>query len=137
MVDCGLAVPNYHLRFTYLRLQLLGEWRMADRGLVTPIYHLPFTIFVINNPGKAFGFEACAPDQRAINVRLRHQTCDIIRLDRAAVNYSQVPSGLIRVPIHENAPDKRVHFLRLLRRRRTSGTDGPNRLVGDDDTVEI
>ena len=41
------------------------------------------------------------------------------------------------VPFRENAPDKRVHFLRLLRRRCTSRANGPNRLVGDDDTVEV
>ncbi len=82
-------------------------------------------LLVINNPGKRFGLEACATDQCTINVRLRHQAGNIFGLDRATINYSQVASGLIRVPIRENAPDKRVHFLRLLRRRRTSGTDGP------------
>src|SRR5215468_3893500 len=41
------------------------------------------------------------------------------------------------MPIRENAPDKRVHFLRLLRRRCTSRADCPNGFVGDDDTVEV
>src|SRR5436190_24278251 len=41
------------------------------------------------------------------------------------------------MPFRKNAPDKRVHFLRLLRRRGASCPDGPNRLVGNDDTVEI
>src|SRR2546421_13080589 len=94
-------------------------------------------LLVINNPGKAFSFEACASHQRTVNVGLRHQTGNVFGLHRTTVNYSQAACGLIRVPIRENAPDKRVHFLRLLRRRRTSGTDGPNRLVGNDDTVEV
>src|ERR1043166_8845322 len=37
----------------------------------------------------------------------------------------------------KNAPDKRVHFLRLLRRRGASSANGPDRLVSNDDTVEI
>jgi hypothetical protein len=46
-------------------------------------------------------------------------------------------AGFLRVPFRENAPDKRVHFLRLLRRRCASSADGPDGLVGDDDTVEV
>src|SRR5713226_952052 len=41
------------------------------------------------------------------------------------------------MPFHENAPDKRVHFLRLLRRRGASGPDGPDGFVSNDDTVEV
>src|SRR5881227_1249024 len=41
------------------------------------------------------------------------------------------------MPFRENAPDKRVHFLRLLRRRGTSSADGPDRFVSNDDTVEV
>src|SRR5207253_501217 len=41
------------------------------------------------------------------------------------------------MPFRENAPDKRVHFLRLLRRRGASSADGPDRFVSNDDTVEI
>src|SRR5436305_12256867 len=37
----------------------------------------------------------------------------------------------------KNAPDKRVHFLRLLRRRGASSANGPDRFVSNDDTVEI
>src|SRR5438552_18345655 len=37
----------------------------------------------------------------------------------------------------ENAPDKRVHFLRLLRRRGASSANGPDRFVSNDDTVEV
>src|SRR5712692_594660 len=41
------------------------------------------------------------------------------------------------MPFRENAPDKRVHFLRLLRRRGASGPNGPDRFVSNDDTVEV
>src|ERR1051325_7518581 len=41
------------------------------------------------------------------------------------------------MPLRKNAPDKRVHFLRLLRRRGASGPNGPDRFVSNDDTVEI
>src|SRR6266567_7337303 len=41
------------------------------------------------------------------------------------------------MPFRENAPDKRVHFLRLLRRRGASSANGPDRFVSNDDTVEI
>src|SRR5947208_1673296 len=41
------------------------------------------------------------------------------------------------MPFRENAPDKRVHFLRLLRRRGASSADGPDRFVSNDDTVEV
>src|SRR5438876_6319663 len=41
------------------------------------------------------------------------------------------------MPFRENAPDKRVHFLRLLRRRGASGANGPDRFVSNDDTVEV
>src|SRR5438552_18273746 len=41
------------------------------------------------------------------------------------------------MPFRENAPDKRVHFLRLLRRRGASSANGPDKLVSNDDTVEV
>src|SRR5260221_8258807 len=41
------------------------------------------------------------------------------------------------MPFRENAPDKRVHFLRLLRRRGASSPNGPDRFVSNDDTVEV
>src|SRR2546430_2111019 len=41
------------------------------------------------------------------------------------------------MPFRENAPDKRVHFLRLLRRRGASSAYGPDRFVRNDDTVEV
>src|SRR5713226_9382204 len=41
------------------------------------------------------------------------------------------------MPFRENAPDKRVHLLRLLRRRGASGPNGPDRFVSHDDTVEV
>src|SRR5438552_10215106 len=41
------------------------------------------------------------------------------------------------MPFRENAPDKRVQFLRLLRRRGASSPNGPDRFVSDDDTVEV
>src|SRR5688500_18838913 len=86
---------------------------------------------VINNLSETFGLEARASNQCAVNVSLRHQARNVFGLDRATVKNSQVTRCLLRVSIRENAPDKRVHFLRLLRRRCMSGTNGPNRLVGN------
>src|SRR6476646_10878416 len=112
------------------------ERRSFDSSLFT-FHSSLFTVFVINNLSKTLGLQTRATHQGSVDVRLRHQPCDVVGLDRSPIKDPHFLCCLIRVPIRENAPDKRVHFLRLLRRRCTSSTDGPNRLVGNDDTVEV
>lgn len=46
-------------------------------------------LFVIDNSGETFRFEACAADQRAVNVRLLHQLRNIFRFNRTAVKNSR------------------------------------------------
>src|SRR2546425_12863560 len=107
-----------------------------------PIFHLPFTIchlpaLVVHNLCKAFRLQTRSSDKGAVNVCFRHQSSDVLRLYRATIKYSESLRHFLGVSFRENAPDKRVHFLRLLRRRRASCTNCPNRLVSNDDTVEV
>src|SRR5215212_8204285 len=98
---------------------------------------IPNSPVVINNLRERPGLQARAADERAVHVRLFHQPRDVVGFDRAAVEDAERGGRFLREPTRENAPDKRVHLLRLLRRRCTSRPDGPDRFVGDNDTFEV
>jgi hypothetical protein len=40
---------------------------------------------LLNNLGKRPHFQTGTADERAVNIRLRHQLCDVVGLDAAAV----------------------------------------------------
>src|SRR6266542_4722928 len=92
---------------------------------------------VIDNLSKAVRLQTSSSHEGAIDVRLGHQSGDILWFHRSAVKYSQVFCRLFRMSFREGASDKRVHILSLLRRRRTTSAYGPNRFVSNDDAVEI
>src|SRR5712691_2276909 len=94
-------------------------------------------LLIINNPRETFRSQTRAAYQRPIDVFSAHQSGHVVRFDRTAVENPQRLRRTFRMPFRENAPDKRVHFLRLLRRRGASSSDGPYRLVGKDNTVEV
>ena len=84
---------------------------------------------------ESFCLEARATDQSAVYILLGHQARDIIGFDRASIKDTHCSGNLCGVLFRENAPDKRMHFLRLLRRRCASRANGPNRLVINDNTA--
>src|SRR5919107_1996117 len=98
---------------------------------------IPNSPVVINDLRERPGLQARAADESAVHVRLFHQPRDVVGFDRAAVEDAERGGRFLREPTRENAPDKRVHLLRLLRRRCTPRPYGPDGLVGDYDTVEV
>src|SRR5216684_1800075 len=116
---------------------------MVNRNRKRAFIYLRFTIYAlsrpvgVNNLRKALGIQTRSANQRAVDVRFFHQASDIVRLYRTPVKNAQSVCCRLGMPFRENAPDKRVHFLRLLRRRSASSPDGPDRFVSHDDTVEV
>src|SRR5262252_1004657 len=94
-------------------------------------------LLIINNLCETYCVQTCAADQYAVNIGPAHQTLDVICFNRATVQDPKVRRASFRYLFRKSAPDKSMHFLRLFRRGGDSGADGPNRLVSDDDTVQI
>src|SRR5438128_12209179 len=80
----------------------------------------------LDNLREAARIEACAADECAVDIWLRHERPGIVRLHTAAVlNPHLVGGGLIR-DFSERPANERVCFLRLFRSRGLSGPDGPD-----------
>src|SRR5581483_1269336 len=80
---------------------------------------------------EAARIEAGATDECAVDVLLRHEFSGVFRLHAAAVlNTNALGRGRVG-KFAENAADKGVRFLRLLRGRVFACADGPDRLIGD------
>src|SRR5258705_13182385 len=81
------------------------------------------------------GLERGAADQPAIDVGHGEYVPRISRLDTAAIQDAQTcrDFSILR---RDTLAYEGMHFLRLLRRRRAAGANGPDRLIGDDRTAQ-
>ncbi len=57
------------------------------------------------------GVEARAADERAVDVRLRHQAVDVVGLDAAAVQNPHLLAAGLAGELAEQRADHRVHLL--------------------------
>src|SRR5262249_4197844 len=73
--------------------------------------------------------QACPAYQRTVDVRLRHQRVDVVRLDAPAIQDTARLRGLLVSHFGEHTANQRVHFLSLLRRGDLASADRPYRLV--------
>ena len=71
----------------------------------------------------------------AVDIGLGQQGCRVVRLHAAAVKNLQLvrDTGITRGDLRTNVG---VDFLRLLGGGRAAGTNGPNRLIGDDGLLQ-
>src|SRR5215469_2593344 len=89
---------------------------------------------VVDNLGEGFGHEAGTADERAVDVRLSHEIADVFRLDGPTIEDARGFCGLFAAGVGELVADDAVGFFRDIRRCRGAGADGPDGLVGDDET---
>src|SRR5438309_741109 len=91
----------------------------------------------VDNCQKAVGLERRPADQPAVNVRLVHETFGVLRLHTPAVD-DPYAIGKVLVPSPGNGlTDISMNFLRLLISGVAASADGPDRLIGDDDSPNI
>lgn len=79
------------------------------------------------------GLQAGATNQEAVNVGLLAQLLAVLLTDTTTVQDARLIRGLVVDALLEPLADGSVHLLRLLGRGDLAGTDGPDRLVGNDD----
>src|SRR5437867_6129207 len=91
----------------------------------------------MNNAEEALRFQARTTDQSAVNVRLAHQVAYVLTLDAPAVQDSNRLRRLVPKLLSKPIADGGVRFLRSFRRCSTSGTDRPDRFVGENDTQKV
>src|SRR3982074_1122261 len=82
------------------------------------------------------GVQACSADQGAIDVGLVHDSGDVRRFHRTAVEDAHHFRRLA-VLLGQPGPDRADDLLRVIRRGRLAGTDRPDRLVRDDDLLDL
>src|SRR2546426_9377692 len=103
---------------------------------MTPVIAAPW-LLVLHDTGECGGVKARPADQGAVDVGLRHERVDVLRLDAAAVEDAHPLRGGGRGETHQLPANGMVDFLRLPRGRGASGADRPHRLVGDDAAGEL
>src|SRR5437899_4123070 len=103
---------------------------------MTPVIAAPW-LLVLHDTGEGGGVKARPTDQGAVDVGLRHERVDVLRLDAAAVEDAHPLRGGGRSEAHQLAANGVVDFLGLPRGRGASGADRPHRLVGDEAAGEL
>src|SRR5947208_2121961 len=103
---------------------------------MTPVIAAPW-LRVLHDTGEGGGVKARPTDQGAVDVGLRHERVDVLRLDAAAVEDAHSLRGGGRGEAHQLAANGMVDFLRLPRGRGAAGADRPHRLVGDEAAGEL
>lgn len=85
----------------------------------------------LGNGQEIAGFQAGSANKRAINIGDRHQLRRIRRLDRTTVE--KPDRGARRAEaLAQLAAQERMHVCHVVRRRRQSRADRPDRLIGND-----
>src|SRR5437868_11409656 len=118
---------NYEL-YPWPTLTLAGQSRRSDRA------RLPDTLLRETcpyDPCERVSLQACSAHQSPVNIGLRHQRVNIIGGNTAAIKNPDVIAGGFAEVIAQSLPDGGVYFLSLRGSGIASGTNGPNRLVGD------
>src|SRR5881296_661615 len=103
---------------------------------MTPVIAAPW-LLVLHDTGEGGGVKARPADQGAVDVGLRHERVDVLRLDAAAVEDAHPLRGGGRGETHQLPANGMVDFLRLPRGRGAAGADRPHRLVGDEAAGEL
>src|SRR5947207_2370147 len=98
----------------------------------TTLIERPPPSLILHDAGEGRGIEARAADEHAVDVGLRHEGIDIIRLHAAAVEEADALRGRRRGAAADLAADGIVDLLRLSGRGGPASADCPHRLVGDD-----
>jgi len=86
----------------------------------------------MDNPAKGFSFERGTANQNSVNVFLFHENVDILRLNRATIQYSYLAGNVFLVEFAEEIPNKNMGLLGLTLAGRLAGADCPNRFIGYD-----
>src|SRR5260370_17336334 len=81
---------------------------------MTPVIAAPW-LLVLHDTGEGGGVKARPTDQGAVDVGLRHERVDVLRLDAAAVEDAHPLRGGGRGEAHQLAPNGGVNFLGLPR----------------------
>src|SRR2546430_13737312 len=92
---------------------------------------------MIRRPPRSTLFPYTPLSRSAVDVGLRHERVDVLRLDAAAVEDAHPLRGGGRGEAHQLAANGMVDFLRLPRGRGAAGADSPHRLLGDEAAGEL
>ena len=87
----------------------------------------------LQDGGELLRLERCAADQRAVDVGLGEQLGGVVGRHAAAV-LDRNRVGGVGIGLAQDLPDLRGDLLGVRRRRRITGPDGPDRLIGDHET---
>src|SRR5262245_21035720 len=83
------------------------------------------------------GVYARAPNEGAVDVRLRHDAGDVVRLHRASVKDTDSGGHRVAEPLGESPPDRAAYLLGIVGRGHLPGADRPDRLVRHDDRLHL
>ena len=91
----------------------------------------------LHDPQERVGLQARPADQCPVHVRLRHQPGGVLGGDGTAVEDGKPSGDFLAIELGQPHPDDVLGGLGLLRGGNLAGADGPDRLVGDDQPVEL
>src|ERR1700726_2366556 len=83
---------------------------------------------------KLFGLQARTTDEAAIDIRHCHEILSIPRLHRSSVDDPQAFGGFTK-PLSEGLANESVHLRHVVGGWRLPSTDGPHRLVSDNEVL--
>ena len=84
----------------------------------------------VNQFGEGIRLQACPAYQSAVNVRLRHERCNIFRLHAPPIKDPDALGRIRAECVLEPFSNKLVYVLGLLRRGRLARPYSPDRLIG-------
>ena len=90
-----------------------------------------------NNALKRFRLERSSTDQSAIDIWSGHQNIDILRFNRATIQYSYLTGNVFLKHPFQKSSDKSMYFLGLLFGGCFAGANGPDRLIGNDQLTAV
>src|SRR5438105_8693858 len=99
--------------------------RIATSTSISTFPRLPWPDSGAANRHKFTGLQRGPTDQPTVDIAHREKLCCVVGLDTATIKKRHVA----RVDFPQARPQHAVHFLRLLRRCRTTRSYGPHRLL--------
>ena len=91
----------------------------------------------VDDGGERVCLKACTSHQCAVYVGLSHESFDVFGFNTSPVEDPHFIRCFLVVEARQKLPDERVRFLCLGVGGCSTGADRPNRLVGDNDVVEL